>query len=177
MNTETRRGYLLGIGSNLSPESNIADIIDALLEQFSSLAISRVLRIPPVGMNSQHDFLNLAAFIETDLDSESLKAFCNGLEVRLGRDRHDPASKTKDRPADLDILLHIENDDDFNTPANQITDEYFLYPLIDELLAFLSDQPLSLRQPGTAIQLGALTFGESATTIYRDATSGQERVL
>ena len=107
MHTDHKTGYLLGIGSNLSPNRNIAHIIKALLEQFPELSLSRVLHIPPVGMNSQHDFLNIAVFIETELAQTELKALCNDLETQLGRDRDDPASKIKDRPADLDILFHI----------------------------------------------------------------------
>lgn len=171
MHTDHKTGYLLGIGSNLSPNRNIAHIIKALLEQFPELSLSRVLHIPPVGMNSQHDFLNMAVFIETELAQTELKALCNDLETQLGRDRDDPASKVKDRPADLDILFHITHEDDFRRPANSITDEYFLYPLIDELLAYLSNRPFKSLQAGVAIKLDDLTFGETAATINRNTTT------
>jgi len=172
MHEEHKTGYLLGIGSNLSPHLNIAHIVDTLCRQFPRISLSRVLHIPPVGMNSQHDFLNMAAFIETDIDQATLKAFCNDLETQLGRDRADPASKTKDRPADLDILLHITHTDDFQRPANSITDEYFLYPVIDELLSYLSNRQYRSLQAGVRIQLEHLTFGETATTINRNTTTG-----
>lgn len=171
MPTNHTTGYLLGIGSNLSPHINIAYIIDKLARQFSSLSLSRVLRIPPVGMNSQHDFLNMAVFIETDLDQAALKAFCNRIEIELGRDRDDPASKIKDRPADLDILLQMTRADDFQRCASSITDEYFLYPVIDELLAYISGRQYQSLQTGVAIHLDDLSFGETATTINRNATS------
>jgi len=158
-------GYLLGIGSNLSPKSNIAGIIAALLKRFPRLTLSRVLNIPPVGMNSQHDFLNMAVFLETDIDQTTLKAFCNEIEISLGRDRADPASKTKDRPADLDILFRVTHEEDFQRPANSITDEYFLYPVIDELFSYLSRRQWRSLQAGVAIQLDNLTFGETAATI------------
>ena len=92
------QGYLLGIGSNLSPQQNIGAIITLLLNHFSSLTLSRVLYIPPVGMTSTHDFLNVVVFIETALNAFELKAICNDIETKLGRDRQDPASKIKDRP-------------------------------------------------------------------------------
>ena len=101
MQIDHKAGYLMGVGSNLSPHQNIAQIIEELLQQFSQLSLSRILHIPPVGMNSQHDFLNMAVFIETDIAQTELKAFCNDLETQLGRDRNDPASKIKDRAADL----------------------------------------------------------------------------
>lgn len=172
MQTKPKTGYLLGIGSNLSPHQNIARIVKKLSHHFSNVSLSRVLHIPPVGMNSQHDFLNMAAFVETDLDQASLKALCNELETQLGRDRSDPASKIKDRPADLDILFHITHPDDFHQPASNITDEYFLYPVIDELLSYLSNRQYPSLQAGVAIQLENLTFGKTATTINRNATRG-----
>ena len=172
MQIDHKAGYLMGVGSNLSPHQNIAQIIEELLQQFSQLSLSRVLHIPPVGMNSQHDFLNMAVFIETDIAQTELKAFCNDLETQLGRDRNDPASKIKDRAADLDILFQITHNDDFQRPANSITDEYFLYPVIDELLAYLSNRPFRSLQAGVAIALDGLTFGETATTINRNTTAG-----
>ena len=171
MQIDHKAGYLIGIGSNLSPHHNIAHIIENLLQHFSELSLSRVLHIPPVGMNSQHDFLNMAVFIETDIAQTELKALCNDLETQLGRDRDDPASKIKDRPADLDILFHITHEDDFRRPANSITDEYFLYPVIDELLAYLSNRPFRSLQAGVAITLDGLTFGETAATINRNTTA------
>lgn len=164
-------GYLIGIGSNLSPQINVARVVEALAKQFGHVHISRVLLIPPVGMNSQFDFLNLVAVIETDWASEKLKAFCNETETRLGRDRNDPDRKHKDRPADLDILMTINSIDELSITANQVTDEYFLYPLIDELFGYLLQSPIEPRQQGVVIHLNDSTFGEAATTIYRDTTA------
>lgn len=168
---EIQPGYLLGIGSNIKPEANIAKIIQLLLSQFGKLSLSRVLKIPPVGMNSQHDFLNLAVFIETPLSEMELKACCNTIETQLGRDRADPASKVKDRPADIDILLKADNLDELNISPSLITDEYFLYPLIEEVSAYLLDNDVSIMQPGLTIKTDRLTFGQSATTINRNAHS------
>ena len=164
-----RNGYLLGLGCNIAPFENFSQIIAQLLAHFASFDISRVLHIPPVGMNSQHDFLNAVIFIETDISKESLKDICNDIETTLGRDRADPDRKHKDRPADLDILCSLTVPDDLNTPARQVTDEYFLYPLIDELFLFLADKPITKSiQSGTAIQVGHLSFGDSATTHHHD---------
>lgn len=177
MNTSISSGYLLGIGSNLEPEHNIGKIIESLLALFPKLTLSRVLSIPPVGMNSHHDFLNMVVFIETSMDQDSLKSLCNEIETQLGRDRSDPASKTKDRPADLDILFKINAAEDLNTPANQITDEYFLYPLLNEVCTYLSGETGFVKQSGCLIHSANLTFGQTATTIYREATASDERVL
>lgn len=173
---KARQGYLLGLGCNLRPEQNMVEIISLLLDKFERFDLSRVLHIPPVGMNTHHDFLNAVAFIETDLDQQTLKAHCNAIEAALGRDRDDPSSKTKDRTADLDILTPFRLPDDLSMPMSTITDEYFLYPLLEELFAFLAQQSLPAMQSGETLQLGGLTFGQTATTIHRDANSGQERI-
>ena len=170
------QGYLLGIGSNLSPQKNIGAIITLLLNHFSSLALSRVLHIPPVGMNSTHDFLNVVVFIETALNAFELKVICNDIETKLGRDRQDPASKIKDRPADLDILCPINSEEDFLRDANKVTDEYFLYPLLEEICHYLIQKPYGIRQKGVLIEIGSLTFGQSSTTINRNASSSDKRI-
>ncbi|HAD32405.1 MAG TPA: 2-amino-4-hydroxy-6-hydroxymethyldihydropteridine diphosphokinase, partial [Methylophaga sp.] len=97
-----QKGYLLGLGSNINPQQNTEKMVIALLQEFKALKLSRVLKIPPVGMNSHRDFLNTIVFVETDLSQRELKSFCNQIEINLGRDRDDPLSKTKDRPADID---------------------------------------------------------------------------
>ena len=169
-----RYGFLLGIGSNINPHDNFIRIVQLLLKCFESFHLSRVLHIPPVGMNSQHHFLNAVAFIETTMPETTLKTICNQIEIALGRDRCDPNSKNKDRPADLDILSHLQTAEDWACSTSTITDEYFLYPLIDELKAYLnhaSTAPQQL-QHGVRLQADGLSFGETATTIYRDRYPG-----
>lgn len=170
-------GYLLGIGSNIDPENNIAEIIRQLLGHFPQLALSRILKIPPIGMNSHRDFLNLVVFIETDINEAALKTICNEIEVRLGRDRTDPSRKIKDRPADLDILTTAHFPDDYNRPTSNITDEYFLYPLLDELSAYLSGQEYVLEQAGITMTIDNLSFGQAATTINRNASTRHKGII
>jgi len=169
----TKAGYLLGLGSNIEPFENFAQMTTLLLKCFDQISLSRVLHIPPVGMNSQHYFLNAVAFIETTIEEDKLKQICNQIEITLGRDRNDPDSKHKDRPADLDILTYLEFPRDVTRETNNITDEYFLYPIIDEIKAYLSDKPCEITlQQGAVVNAGALTFGKTATTIYRDRNTG-----
>lgn len=170
-------GYLLGIGSNIDPDNNIAQIIDILLGYFPRFSLSRVLKIPPVGMNSSQDFLNVVIFIETDMAEEDLKTICNTIETQLGRDRNDPTRKMKDRTADLDILTSAQFPQDGERPARSITEEYFLYPLLDEIKAYLSDSQVDPLPVGVEINLEDLTFGQAATTIDRNAGSSDKRVV
>jgi len=162
-------GYLLGLGSNINPQQNFAAIVRLLLDHFDALHLSRVLHIPPVGMNSHRDFLNAVAFLETDIPEAELKTICNKIEIALGRDRDDPDSKYKDRPADIDILAYFSSPTDWQSSASSITDEYFLYPLINELRAFLTGETTApVMQMGTLVSTDGLTFGETAATIHRD---------
>lgn len=162
-------GYLLGLGSNIDPDKNFAGMVRLLLKCFDHLHLSRVLHIPPVGMNSHHYFLNAVAFIETEMNETELKNICNQIEITLGRDRCDPNSKQKDRPADLDILAYFRQTEDWQRSASSITDEYFLYPLINDLRAYLiGDISVPVIQPGTEVKTDGLTLGEAATTIHRN---------
>lgn len=170
-------GYLVGIGSNIEPQANIAKIIQLLLRQLPRLSLSRVLKIPPIGMNSQRDFLNVVVFIESDMTEIELKTICNDIEITLGRDRRDPARKTKDRTADLDILTKATFPEDSSRMVNDITDEYFLYPLLEEINAYLSNRDYAAPQAGETITVDNLTFGQTATTINGDANTGNERII
>ncbi len=174
---KTQSGYILGVGSNIDPYKNIALIITQLVNTFKTIHLSRVLQIPPIGMNSSRDFLNLVVFIETDLPESELKQQCNQIEIALGRDRNDPDRKMKDRPADLDILATAHFPEDGARPASSITDEYFLYPLLDELASYLTESDYSLLQHGEKIEIDGLTFGQTATTINRDRSASNERVV
>jgi 2-amino-4-hydroxy-6-hydroxymethyldihydropteridine diphosphokinase len=173
----SQSGYLLGIGSNIEPHDNIKKIMALLLEHYPQLTLSRVLSIPPIGMNSTRDFLNVVAFIETNDAEQDLKQICNSIEIILGRNRNDPQSKTKDRPADLDILTTINFPLDVAVAAHTITDEYFLYPLLDEVFGYLMGKPFDIVQPGITLSINNLTFGQSATTINRNADTRNKGII
>ena len=173
----SQNGFLLGIGSNIDPEYHIVQIIECLLNEFSELHLSRVLSIPPVAMNTHNDFLNLVIFIETDLSEQQLKAICNRIELDLGRDRTDPDRKVKDRCADLDILAALSLPVDAKKLASEITDEYFLYPLIDELMGSLANKPNLPAQAGIQLSVLGLAFGQTATTINRNTGTSHKRVI
>ncbi len=175
--SSSQSGYLLGIGSNIEPHENIKQIIALLLKYYPQLTLSRVLSIPPIGMNSTRDFLNVVAFIETNDAEQDLKQICNSIEITLGRNRNDPDRKTKDRPADLDILTKINFPLDAAVAAHTITDEYFLYPLLDEVFGYLMGEPFDMLQSGITLSINNLTFGQTATTINRNAGTGNKGII
>lgn len=167
MNT-LKPGFLIGLGSNIDPYDNMTAMVDKLSEVVDSLTVSRVIEIPPVGMNTDALFLNAVAVVETSLNEKDLKAHCNAIEQALGRDRSDPDRKHKDRPADIDILHPLLDIESWQVASHAMTDEYFLYPLIDELRAFVNDEALSNALPsGVSLHIKNLTFGQAPTTIHR----------
>lgn len=171
-------GFFLGLGSNIDPDHNMLAMVESLSAHFSSLWISRVIHIPPVGMKSKHDFLNAVIYLPTTLEADQLKVLCNQIETDLGRDRDDPNSKLKDRPADIDILSPVKTEADLNKPHEQITDEFFLYPLIEELQLYLADKPLQQALPEAyPLNSERLSFGETATTIDRNGRGSDKRVI
>ncbi|WP_050954406.1 2-amino-4-hydroxy-6-hydroxymethyldihydropteridine diphosphokinase [Methylophaga frappieri] len=169
--------YLIGLGCNLDPEQNMARMVHALLPYVNTLVLSRVLATPPVGMNSYRQFLNCVAYIETTLSADEFKTLSNEIEATMGRDRADPDSKRKDRPADIDILCQADRQEIIQKPVSAITEEYFLYPVISELQAFLDNKPLPVMPAGVSIQDQHLFFGQTPTTIDRDTDTSQKRVL
>ncbi|MDB2705223.1 2-amino-4-hydroxy-6-hydroxymethyldihydropteridine diphosphokinase [Pseudomonadota bacterium] len=173
----SQSGYLLGIGSNIEPHDNIKKIVTLLLKHYPQLTLSRVLSIPPIGMNSTRDFLNVVVFIETKDAEQDLKQICNSIEITLGRNRNDPDRKTKDRPADLDILTKFSFPLDAAIATHTITDEYFLYPLLDEVFAHLEGKPFEILQPGITFSINDLTFGQTATTINGNTSTCNKRVI
>lgn len=109
VNSGERKRYLIGIGSNLDPHSNVSRALKSLLPSVERCIVSRAVQTSAVGMETDLPFVNLAAYIETSLDAVDLKAFFNTIETSLGRDRTDPLCKVKDRPIDLDILTEVNS--------------------------------------------------------------------
>jgi len=162
-------GYLVGLGSNLQPERNIPAIIRTLLLEFGALGVSPVIKTRPVGIRSHHDFLNAVVFVETDLDADRLKACFNDIEERLGRDRSDSARHTKDRPADLDILLHCQGDGTLD--AAQYPAEPYLRPPFLALCESMGLVGHTIENPElqtVTLSLDGIEFGRHAQFLHVD---------
>lgn len=93
----------LGLGSNVDPEVHLRAGIAALRAEFGDVALSPVYRSAAVGFEG-HDFLNLAARIETARSPAALKQWLAALEDEHGRRRDRP--RFSDRTLDIDILLY-----------------------------------------------------------------------
>lgn len=104
------RAYLC-LGSNIAPAENMRRAVNLLREQVHLLALSTCWETQAVtsagSPAAAPNFLNAAAYIETDLDPASLKAqVLAQIEQKLGRVRTD--DKYAPRTIDLDIIIFDE---------------------------------------------------------------------
>lgn len=94
---------LIGLGSNINPESNLLQAARALGELFGEVEFSRVYRSAAVGMTGE-DFLNACCLLSTDLLLPQMKKKLKQLEDLQGRDRSE--GSWKPRTVDLDVLIY-----------------------------------------------------------------------
>jgi 2-amino-4-hydroxy-6-hydroxymethyldihydropteridine diphosphokinase len=91
------------LGSNISPEANMAEAIRLLWQRVNILALSSVWETEAVGSPGP-DFLNVVVHMESELDDRTMKEdILTGIENRLGRVR--TSDKNAPRTIDLDLLI------------------------------------------------------------------------
>jgi 2-amino-4-hydroxy-6-hydroxymethyldihydropteridine diphosphokinase len=169
--------YFVSVGSNLDPRANVVRVIEALLDRFGEVQLSRVIETEPAGFASAHRFLNLCASIRSDVDEAELKANFNALETNLGRDQSDPGKKLKDRPADVDILFKIPGNER-GIRKELLPREPYVRPTLLELLDYLgiaSGETSGALPEGVALASGDVPLGRRPVTLYRDPGTGQIR--
>jgi len=94
---------VIGIGSNINPESNIAAALYFLRKEQEFVSVSSLIKTSPIGIPDQPDFLNGAAKILTTMEIADFKNYLKDVEDRLKRDRTAP--KYGPRTIDLDIVI------------------------------------------------------------------------
>ena len=94
---------IIGIGSNIEPEQNIAVALFFLRQEQDFVSVSRLVKTSPIGIPDQPDFLNGAAKILTTMEIADFKSYLKDIEERLKRDRTAP--KFGPRTIDLDIVI------------------------------------------------------------------------
>lgn len=162
--------YFLGLGSNLAPETNVPQMLRALLQLAPRLEVGRVLKTAPVAVAGD-SFLNVPVSFTSDLAPPAFKQVCNAIEVAFGRDRDDPASKVKSRSADLDLLFWIDSHAT-SVPAALLPGEPYMRPMLLELLAALGIATAAetpALPPGVDLALGELVFGREPVVLTRAA--------
>ena len=94
---------VIGVGSNIQPQENIAKAIERIGQDHQILAKSRFVETKPIGYKDQANFINGAILIETAMDREELNIWLTEIENALGRVRG--ANKYGPRTIDLDIIV------------------------------------------------------------------------
>ena len=117
---------IIGIGSNIEPEQNIAAALFFLRQEHELLSVSALIKTTPIGISEQPDFLNGAAKILTGIEITEFQRYLKNVEDRLKRDRTAP--KFGPRTIDLDI---VKWDGKIIDPDYYSRD--FLKTLIDEI--------------------------------------------
>ena len=106
---------IIGIGSNIDAEKNIARMFELLQQRVTVLAVSSMIQTKPIGIIEQPEFTNGAVKVATDLEKEQLISVLKAIEDELGRDRSVP--KFGPRCIDLDVVVWNGEivDDDYYT--------------------------------------------------------------
>ena len=106
---------IIGIGSNIDANRNIAEMLGLLGEEVEIVQVSEMVQTKPIGIADQPDYTNGAVRVKTLMNLDELSVFLKALEDRMGRDRTQP--KFGPRNIDLDILIWNNTiiDQDFYT--------------------------------------------------------------
>ena len=94
---------IIGVGSNVDPQTNIERSRELLAQHFELVRESCFIQTEPIGLAEQPPFLNGSILIRTDLSQEALRERLRAIEAQLGRRRDgDPYTP---RTIDLDIVV------------------------------------------------------------------------
>ena len=118
---------IIGIGSNIEAEKNIAKMLKLLKQKVEVIKVSSLIKTKPIGITDQPDFINGAVKIHTSLPGDELKKSLKEIENLMGRDHSQP--KFGPRCIDLDIVVWNSEivDQDYYTRD-------FLKQCVDEIL-------------------------------------------
>jgi 2-amino-4-hydroxy-6-hydroxymethyldihydropteridine diphosphokinase len=98
----------IGLGGNVGDAAaTVRRAFDALadLPETRVLAVSRLYRTPAWGVETQPDFVNAAALLDTTLEPRALLDALLGIERAFGRERRE---RWGPRTLDLDLLLYAD---------------------------------------------------------------------
>lgn len=110
----------VGIGSNLSPQTNIVSAIKHLLCKYPQISLSPIFESPAIGFQGK-PFLNLVAQIDNVPKLEKLEKDLAHIEHVLSRFAH--RQRYANRCIDLDLLTFgntVIHNDDLDLPRSDI---------------------------------------------------------
>lgn len=166
-------GYILGAGTNVEPEKNAALIVANLAERFGRVLVSRFYYTAPIGITSRHRFVNFCAFVPSDLEPAACKAVCVGIEIAMGRDRTHPACKTRDRPADIDLVGRLSMAT-LRADLDSLQPDAYLADPCREIAAMLTGRGIPEPAGELCVVSGSGFFrlGETPAAVHRDDGAG-----
>jgi 2-amino-4-hydroxy-6-hydroxymethyldihydropteridine diphosphokinase len=160
--------YFIGLGSNIAPNRNVGEMLNALLRFLHRIDVSRIIETCPVGIPDAPRFLNLAASFLSEKDEDTLKRKFNQIEATLGRDRQDGERKWQNRTADIDILFKLPARETSVKPT-LIPPEPYVAPGVVELIHYLDLEVekavLTDMKPGVEVEVGGVAIGKSPVTL------------
>jgi 2-amino-4-hydroxy-6-hydroxymethyldihydropteridine diphosphokinase len=128
----------IGLGSNLGDSLHILQEAWQALGEQPKIGLERLsspYRTEPVGMDSQHWFINAAGSLTTTLAPMELLQLLLSVETDFGRTRDPSATAYRDRILDFDLLLYedsIVDDRHLILPHPEMHRRLFvLYPLCE----------------------------------------------
>ena len=128
----------LGLGSNLGDrEAMLRAALGAIHDLPSTTLVkqSPIYETPPMGLQDQDAYLNMAAWITTSLDAMELMRALQQIESQLGRADREQRKHWGPREIDIDILLYdkeVIDEPALTVPHPGMNERWFvLKPLSD----------------------------------------------
>jgi 2-amino-4-hydroxy-6-hydroxymethyldihydropteridine diphosphokinase len=94
---------VVGLGSNINPDRNLAEAQMQMAEKFRIVAMSPIVETAPVGYTNQPNFKNGTVLLETPLSRENVQGVLKRIETNLGRERG--VNRYGPRTIDLDVVV------------------------------------------------------------------------
>lgn len=94
---------VIGVGSNINAEENIAGMLKILGEEVEIIKVSQMVRTEAIGVDNQPDYTNGAIKVSTTSSREEFIRMLKTIEDKLGRDRSVPSHSP--RTMDLDLVV------------------------------------------------------------------------
>lgn len=124
----------IGLGANIGDRfASLQRAVSEIEKIVEVVQTSSVYETEPVGMNSVHQFFNIALKIRTDFEPQQLLHKLKYIEKKLGRS---PSTHLKDREIDIDILLYDDlylEDPEVHVPHPALAQRLFVLTPLQEI--------------------------------------------
>jgi len=121
----------LSIGSNIDREKNIKSCLSILKQDYPDIIFSSIYETQAFGFKGD-PFLNLAAYLQTELSPQAMESYVKSIEDKHARTRE--GKKFSSRTLDIDLLLYDQLilQPEMDIPRKEITRyDFVLIPLLE----------------------------------------------